>query len=52
MTKAHVDRDWNFFKFSNRVTAEMVPSGNNTFELVLLVRMVVDERIDVLLICL
>ncbi|KAJ7912191.1 hypothetical protein B0H13DRAFT_2008004 [Mycena leptocephala] len=33
---AQVDHDWNYFRFSNRVTAEMIPTGSNTFELVLL----------------
>ncbi|KAJ7367487.1 hypothetical protein DFH08DRAFT_677095 [Mycena albidolilacea] len=33
---AHVDSDWNYFKFSKRISAEMVPYGDNTFELVVL----------------
>jgi hypothetical protein len=46
MMIAQVDHDWNYFRFSNRVTAEMIPTGSNTFELVLLVRMILDERIS------
>jgi hypothetical protein len=43
MMIAQVDHDWNYFRFSSRVTAEMVLTGSNTFELVLLVHMIVDE---------
>jgi hypothetical protein len=43
MMIAQVDHDWNYFRFSSRVTAEMVLTGSNTFELVLLVHMIVNE---------
>ncbi|KAJ7233038.1 hypothetical protein C8J57DRAFT_1090832 [Mycena rebaudengoi] len=32
---AHVGYDWNYFQFPELVTAEMVPHGDNTFELVM-----------------
>lgn len=33
-----VGYDWEYFKFPKLVTAELIPYGNNTFELVIVVR--------------